>query len=205
MSRVGIQYDTRPFRQPVQIIRMNLLLDYLPIVAFVIAYKFFGIFVATGVLIVGVVALVAAQWIRHRKVNSMMLISAILVFVLGGITITLRDETFIQWKPTVASWTFALVFLASRFVGKKTMIEQMMGEIATLDSAIWHRLNYVWVVFWLIMGFANLVLLRTLELSAWVTWHLPVLLGLSVIFFLGNGYWITTQAPVDSEQHKSES
>src|SRR5688572_8427551 len=107
---------------------MNLLLDYLPILAFVIAYKFFGIFVATGVLVVGVVAMAARQWFRERKINSLMLISAALVLILGGITLAFRDETFIQWKPSVASWAFALVFLASRFIGKKTMVEQMLGE-----------------------------------------------------------------------------
>jgi intracellular septation protein len=177
---------------------MNLLLDYLPIVAFVLAYKFFGIFVATGVLVVGVVGMTAMQWFRERKVNSLMLISAALVLVLGGITLAFRDETFIQWKPTVASWTFALVFLASRFVGKKTMVEQMMGEAVALEAPLWQRLNYVWALFWVVMGFVNLWLLFSFDLTAWVNWHLPVLLGLSIVFFLVNGYWITTKIPPET-------
>ncbi len=183
---------------------MNLLFDFLPIVAFVIAYKFFGIFPATAVLVVGVVAAAAMQWFRERKINSLMLISAGLVLVLGGITLALRNETFIQWKPTVASWTFALVFLASRFIGKKTMIEQMMGQAVSLDPALWRRLNYIWAFFWIVMGFVNLWLLFSFDLTAWVNWHLPVLFGLSTIFFLANGYWISTKLPPETEATPSD-
>lgn len=178
---------------------MNLLLDYLPIVAFVIAYKFFGIFAATGVLIVGVVGSAAIQWIKHKKINTLMLISAGLVLVLGGITLALRDETFIQWKPSVASWAFALVFLLSRFIGKKTMVEQMMGEIAPLDQAVWSKLNYIWTAFWLFTGAVNVWLLKSFDLTTWVNWHLPVLFGLSVVFFGANVFWLASKAPPEQE------
>jgi|SRR5882724_1355801 len=184
---------------------MALLLDYLPIVAFVIAYKFAGIFVATGVLIVGVVALVVVQWLRDRKVNTLMLISAALVLVLGGITLALRDEAFIQWKPTIASWAFALVFFFSRFVGKQTMVEQMMGEVAPLDQSVWRRLNYIWAIFWVVTGCVNVWLLYNFDLTTWVNWHLPILFGLSVVFFLANGYWIATKLPADSEQTRADN
>ena len=184
---------------------MNLLLDFLPILAFVIAYKFAGIFVATGVLVVGVVAMAAMQWIRERKVNSLMLISAVLVLVLGGITLVLHDETFIQWKPTVASTAFALVFLFSAFIGKKTMVEQMMGEVVQLPPSTWKKINYIWTVFWLVMALVNAWMVRSFDLTTWVNWHLPVLFGLSVVFFLVNGYWISTKMPPENESADSSA
>jgi intracellular septation protein len=177
---------------------MNLLLDYLPIVAFVVAYRFFDIYVATAVLIVGVVGSAALQWVRDRKINTLMLISAGLVLVLGGITLALRNEAFIQWKPSVASWAFAIVFVLSRFVGKKTMVEQMMGEIAPLDHATWRKLNYLWALFWVVTGLVNVWLLASFDLTTWVNWHLPILFGLSVIFFGANGYWLATKAPPET-------
>ncbi len=182
---------------------MILLLDYLPIVAFVIAYKFAGIFVATGVLIVGVVTAAALQWIREKKINPLMLISAALVLVLGGITLAFHDETFIQWKPTVASWAFAVVFLLSGFVGKKNMVEQMMSEVAPLEPSMWRRLNYVWVAFWLLMGAVNVWLLSNFDLTRWVNWHLPILFGLTVVFMLANGYWLSTKIPDEPDTEKA--
>ena len=92
---------------------MQLLLDLLPVIAFFIAYKMADIYVATAVLIVGVLLQTAYSWIRHRKVSPMLLVSAVLVLVFGGLTLLIHDNTFIQWKPTIVNWLFAAAFLVS--------------------------------------------------------------------------------------------
>ena len=66
---------------------MQLFLDLLPVVAFFIAYKMAGIYVATAVLIVGVLAQTVVSWIRHRKVSPMLLTSAVLVLVLASVAL----------------------------------------------------------------------------------------------------------------------
>jgi len=73
---------------------MQLLLEFLPIALFFVAYKFGDLFVATGVLIAAVILQAIVQWIRHRKISPMMLASAILVMVFGGLTLLLHDATF---------------------------------------------------------------------------------------------------------------
>jgi Intracellular septation protein A len=83
---------------------MQLLFDFFPVIAFFIAYKLTDIYVATAVIIVAVLAQTAVQWIRHRKVSSMALISAALVLVFGGLTLAIHDEMFIKWKVTVVNW-----------------------------------------------------------------------------------------------------
>src|SRR5512143_1644145 len=106
---------------------MKFLFDLLPVLLFFIAYKLDCIYVATAVLIVASLAQVAWLWFRHRRVEKMPLITALLVLVLGGATLLLHDETFIKWKPTVVNWLFALAFLVSQFIGGKTLIERMMS------------------------------------------------------------------------------
>ena len=66
---------------------MQFLVDLLPVIAFFVAYKLAGIYVATGVLIVGVLLQTAVSWLRHRKVSGMLLTSAVLVLVFGGLTL----------------------------------------------------------------------------------------------------------------------
>ncbi len=68
---------------------MQLLFDFLPVIAFFVGYKLSGnnIFVATAVLIVAVIVQTAVQWLRHRKVSQMALISGALVLVFGGLTL----------------------------------------------------------------------------------------------------------------------
>jgi len=68
----------------------------------------------------------------------------------------LQDRTFIMWKPSIVNWLFAAVFLGSHFVGGQTLVERMMGHAIEVPSAIWSRLNGLWVLFFIAMGAANL-------------------------------------------------
>ena len=53
---------------------MQLLLDFLPVLAFFVAYLLADIYVATVVLIVAVLVQTAVSFARHRKVSPMLLI-----------------------------------------------------------------------------------------------------------------------------------
>jgi len=184
---------------------MQILFDFLPIVAFVITYKFAGIFVATGVLIVGVLIQSAVQWFRTRKLSPMMLTSAGVVLLFGGITLVLRNETFIQWKPTVANWLFALGFLIVRFVSDKTVMEQALGEQAPLPKSDWQKLNVAWILFFIASGCVNIWLLYSFDLTTWVNLHLIVLLGLTFAFFVGQSIWLARKLPDEPAETVSEN
>ena len=80
---------------------MQLLLEFAPLLAFFVAYQYGGIYTATAVLMVAMVLLLVINRIRTGKVTPLLAISTVLVLVFGAVTLWLRDERFIQWKPTV--------------------------------------------------------------------------------------------------------
>jgi len=169
---------------------MQLFLDLLPVVAFFIAYKLAGIYVATAVLIAGVLAQTAVSWIRHRKVSPMLLTSAVLVLVFGGLTLLVHDATFIKWKPTVVDWLFAAAFLVSQFWSGPTIVQRMMGEHVQLDASVWKRLNLMWAVFFTACGALNLYVAFNFSEDTWVDFKLFGLFGLTLLFALLQGVWI---------------
>ncbi|HEX9207070.1 MAG TPA: septation protein A [Steroidobacteraceae bacterium] len=174
---------------------MQLLFDFLPVVLFFIAYKLAGIYVATGVLIVGVLAQTAISWFRHRKVSPMLLTSAILVLLFGGLTLLVHDATFIKWKPTIVNWLFAAAFLASQFMKGPTLVQRLMGEQLQLEPAsLWARLNLMWIVFFLVCGALNLYVAFNFSESTWVNFKLFGLLGLTLVFALAQGMWLARKA-----------
>jgi intracellular septation protein len=182
---------------------MQFLVDLLPVIAFFITYKFAGIFVATGVLMVGVLAQTAVSWIRHRKVSGMLLTSAVLVLVFGGLTLLVHDATFIKWKPSVVSWLFAAAFLASQFMSGPTLVQRMLGENVTLDAGDWKRLNLMWVVFFLVEGVLNLYVAYHYDEATWVNFKMFGLMALTLLFAVVQGFWISRRpetASPDPEQ-----
>jgi intracellular septation protein len=179
---------------------MQILFDFFPVIAFFVAYKLADIYVATGVIIVAVIIQVAVQWFRHRKVSTMTLISGALVLVFGTITLLVHDKAFIQWKPTVLNWLFGVGFLVSQFFGEQPVIQRLMGANLTLDRHLWIKLNMMWVAFFFVMGALNLYVAFSFEESTWVNFKLFGMLGLTMVFALLQGVWLSSKMPADEAQ-----
>jgi len=163
---------------------MKLLVDFFPIVLFFAAYKLGDIYMATLAAMVGALIQVGYTWFRTRKVETMHLVSLVLIVVFGGATWFLKDPNFIKWKPTVLNWLFAVVFLGSQWIGREPIIQRMMGSQIELPSAIWRRLNLAWTVYFVVIGAINLYVAFNYEESVWVNFKLFGMLGLTIAFVL---------------------
>ena len=183
---------------------MQIFYDFFPVIAFFVAYKMYDIYVATMVIIVAVAIQISIHWLRTRTVSRMHAISAALVFVLGGVTLLLRDELFIQWKPTIVNWLFGLVFLGSQYVGKKPIIQRMLEHNAELQDRDWHILNAMWAGFFIFLGFVNLYVVYSYSEDTWVNFKLFGMLGLTLIFAIAQGFWIARRLPRE-EDSKDDS
>lgn len=174
---------------------MNPILEFFPIVLFFIAYKFYDIYVATGVVIVATILQVAISWFRTRKVSTMQLVTLGLILVMGGATIVLQNEQFIKWKLSIVEWLFGLVFLGSQFIGKKPVVERMLSANLTLPNNIWRRLNLLWAGFFLAIGFINVYVMYHYNTDDWVTFKTFVVPGLMVVFLIGQVAMIYKHLP----------
>jgi intracellular septation protein len=173
---------------------MQLLFDFLPLIAFFAAYVAYELYVATATLMVAIALQIAYQWLRHRKVNKMLLISGALVAVFGSITLILRNPLFIQWKVTVVNWLFAAAFLGSQLFGAKTFTERLMGQAVELEPAVWRQLNTLWVVNFAVIGALNLYVMYTYDEQTWVYFKTWGMIGLSLLMAVGQAIWISSRA-----------
>jgi intracellular septation protein len=163
---------------------MNQLFEFFPIVLFFIAFKLYDIYVATAVVIVATIIQVSYNWFRYRKVETMQWITLGLIIVMGGATILLHDELFIKWKLSIIEWLFGLAFLGSQFIGKKPIVERMMSKTLTLPDFVWRRLNIMWGIFFLSVGFINVYVMYNFSTDDWVTFKTFGVPGLMLIFIL---------------------
>jgi len=172
---------------------MQMLLELLPVVAFLIAYKFTDIYVATATLMAGMVLSLAALWLRSRRMPSMFALSTLLVLAFGALTLWLRNARFIQWKPSIFLWLLALAFLASAFISRELLVQRLMqpalGE-AKLERRDWLKLNTAWVLYGLVMGAVNLVVAYHASEATWVNVKLYGLTGSMFLFMVGQMLWL---------------
>jgi intracellular septation protein len=181
---------------------MQLLLELLPLAAFLVAYKFYGgIYVATATLMVGMTLSLGVLWLRARKLPAMFAGSTALVLVFGAATLFLRNARFIQWKPSIFLWLLAIAFLASAFVGTQPLSQRMLQPAlgdATLPRRDWLKLNTAWVVFGLVTGAANLVLAYNVSEADWVKMKVFGLTGLMFLFVFAQTAWLFRRAQARS-------
>ncbi|MEY4768503.1 MAG: hypothetical protein RL637_1142 [Pseudomonadota bacterium] len=158
------------------------LFEFIPILLFFIAYKWYDIYVATAVVIVATLIQVAWTWYKERKVEMMQWVTLALIVVFGGATLYLHDEQFIKWKLTIIEWLFATVFLGSQWLGKQPFIQRMMGSSLQLPPLIWKRLNLLWAGFFTAIGFLNLYVINHFTTDDWVTFKTIGVPGLMILF-----------------------
>lgn len=211
---------------------MKFLYDFFPVVLFFLAYKLYGhipadainlinntlpvmrltpdkaqdaIYLATAVGICAAFLQVSLFWLKNRRFEKMHLISFGLFLFIGGITIALKNPVFIKWKPTIINWAFATAFLGSQFIGKRTLVERMMGHAIQIPVEIWGRLNLAWVGFFIMSGLANIYVAYNFSESTWVDFKLFGLLGLTFIFVFAQAFYLARYIePEDQETHKED-
>jgi len=179
---------------------MKFLFDFFPITLFFITFKFYddpneGVLAATAVAIIATIIQVLLFWLKNKRVEKMHIITLVLITVLGGATLILKDPVFIKWKPTGVNWMFALAFLGSQFIGDKPFVKRMMAHAVDLPEHVWMKLNMAWVVFFTAMGFANLYVAFTYNLTIWVDFKTYGMLGLTILFVILQAVYLAKHMP----------
>ena len=169
---------------------MKFLFDLFPVILFFVAFQFWGIFVATAVAIAASIGQIGWLALRGRRIDKLLWVSLAIIVVFGGLTLLLRDKTFIQWKPTVLYWLFAAVLAGASLTGRN-LIRTMMSEQVQLPKRVWERLNWSWVGFFVLMGFANLYVAYNFSESAWVNFKLFGGMGLMLAFVLAQAAFLS--------------
>ena len=84
---------------------------------------------------------------------------------LGAATLILRDVRFLNWKPTIFLWLVAVVAVGSAWFSAvplaQRLLQPMIEHAEALPRALWLKLNWVWVVFYALLGALNL----------WIAYH----------------------------------
>jgi len=186
---------------------MQALLEFAPLLAFIVAYKLGGLYTATAVLMGAMLVLLVVDYLLQRRIPPMHGLSAVLVCVLGAATLFFHDKHFIQIKPTALFWLAGLASLASFWIGERTLTERLFGaalqEHVQVSQKAWRKLNGVWVVFYGFLGALNLVLAYYASESVWVNFKVIGLPILTMVFVGLQVIWLTRNAQATARVQES--
>ena len=120
-----------------------------------------------------------STYARGAKPNNMTLASAGFIFVFGGITLFLQDETFIKMKPTLVYLLFAAI-LGTGLARGRSYLKNLMGQMLPMDDAGWLTLTQRWTLFFVFLA-VNETVWRTQSTDVWVNFKVFGFLPLTFI------------------------
>lgn len=154
-----------------------------PLLVFFAVNASYGIFAATGVFMIAIVASLGVAYAAARHVPALPLVSGLIVIVFGGLTLYLQNETFIKLKPTIVNALFSAAIFGGMAFGRN-YVKTLFGAMAALDDEGWRLLAVRWGFFFAAMAVLNEIVWRNFSTDVWVTFKVFGFLPLTVLFAL---------------------
>ena len=131
---------------------MTALLDFLPLIAFFIAAKKFGILTAAAVLLGATLLVYVVHGIKQKgKLTTQQWVTLVLTVVFCGLSLVFHDDTFLKWKSTVINGVLAVALIVSVLMNKPLM-QMAMKQVFSLTPKGWNKLTLAWAGYFIIMA-----------------------------------------------------
>jgi intracellular septation protein len=178
---------------------MKTLIDFLPILLFFGAYKFYDIYVGTAVLMGATVVQMAVVYAMDRRLQAMHKVTLVLVLAFGALTLALHDDRFIKWKPTVLYAAMGIALAVAVWVLKKNFLKLLLGAQLELPDPVWQRLNRIWIAYAFFMALLNAYVVLNYSTEAWVNFKLWGY-AFPLAFIVGQGLYIAPHLKSDEAE-----
>ncbi len=162
---------------------LKLALEIGPLLIFFFVNGRAGIFWATGVFMMALAVSLVLSRLLLGKLPVVPLVSGVIVFVFGGLTLYLQDETFIKMKPTIVNVLFGGLLLGGLLFGK-SLIGYVLGESINLTDRGWKILTLSWGLFFLVLAGLNEIVWRNTSTDTWVAFKVWGIMPLTIAFSL---------------------
>jgi len=193
---------------------MKQLIDYIPLIAFLVVYKIEervislgsfdynlgGIFSATEILVTASILVYGSIFLVNGKLSRshLFLLSAVVLFC--SFTLIFREEAILKWKAPVVNWIFACVFIGSQYINKQNMTQIMLGHVVELPASKWKTLNFAWAGVFFFLGCTNLFVAFTFH-DYWVDFKVFGSMAILLLFSVAQMAYLW---PYIEEQEKQK-
>ncbi|PID37600.1 MAG: septation protein IspZ [Pseudomonadales bacterium] len=131
---------------------MKAFLDFIPLIAFFIGVKKFGVIAGAGALLVATILVYIVHFFKQdKKLDKQQWVVLILTVVFCGITVLLNDEYYIKMKSPIINGIFVIALVGSVLLNKP-LIKMALGQVFALSDSGWKKLTLAWAGFFALMG-----------------------------------------------------
>jgi intracellular septation protein len=138
---------------------------------------------STKVFVPTILVALGASYALTRHLPKMAVITAVVVTVFGGLTLVLRDDTFVKMKPTILYGLFAGI-LGFGLMRGQSYLKYLMDELIPMQDEGWMKFTLRFVVFYLALALVNEAVWRSYGTDVWVNFRTFVLPAANFVFIM---------------------
>lgn len=157
------------------------------------------IFVGTAFFMVAMAISLSITWMLERRIAVMPLVTGVMVFVFGGLTLYLQDETFIKVKPTIVNVLFGTAILGALFIFKKPVMKLLFDGPFKLDHEGWVKLSFRWGCYFFFLALVNEIVWRNFSSDFWVNFKVWATMPMTIVFMLFQ-YPVLTKHAINEDE-----
>ena len=164
----------------------RLMIDLGPLVVFFAVNAWLGIFAATGAFMAAITAAMLISKLKYRHISPLLWFSAVMVLVLGGLTLWLHNQTFIKIKPTIY-YLIVASLLGFGLATRRNLLKMVLGSAYPgLSERGWQLLSRNWAIFFAVMAGVNEAVWRNSTTEFWIGFKLWGFLPATFLFAIAN-------------------
>ena len=179
--------------------------DLGPVIIFMLTYNLARgrvpageeIYLATGVFIAATIAAIGYAWFKQKRLPPMLIVTAVVVLVFGGLTLALHDPVFIKMKPTIVNLLYAGVILGGLAVKQNVWKMLFQNAFPALPENVWTNFALRWGVFFIFLAILNEVIWRNFSEAFWANFKVFGVMPLTFLFMLANMPLLMKHMPQD--------
>ncbi len=172
--------------------------EYGPVLIFFAAYYLGDLYHATMAIMISTAIALLVSYIFERRIPMMPLMTAVIIGVFGGLTLWLKDETFIKMKPTIIQAIFGFILLGGLALNK-LFLKSVMGSVWKMTDQGWRDLTVRFVGYFFAMAVINELVWRTQSTDFWVNFKVFGIMGLTFLFIMSQMRFIQNNV-IEDEQ-----
>jgi intracellular septation protein len=182
-----------------------------PVIGFLVAYMWvkddvfvvggqeYGAFIAVTAIFVPIfLASMAALWWLSGKISRMQVFTAVVLIVMGGLTVWFNDDRFVKLKPTLIYGAFGAILGTGLLFGQ-SYLRYVMEELTPLQDEGWMLLTQRATLFFFVMALANVAIWQLLSEEMFVFWDTIGQILATLAFFMAQ-VGLFTRYAVDADE-----
>lgn len=169
-------------------VSLALVLEFGPVVIFILTFTHFHIYKATIMLMVTTIISTIVTYSMQKRLPYLALYVALLTGIFGYSTLLLREPKFIQMRDTLYDVTCALTLIIGLLVNV-SFLKLAFHKVLPMSMKAWNNLTYAWIGYFITIALANEYIRRTMDLQEWFAFKSAVV-GITVVFGIVSLYFL---------------